>query len=214
MNKKYLLFDLDGTLTDSAKGIINCIKYALKELNVKIPDKETLNMFIGPPLMYGFSKYCNMDTATAKTALKKFRERYGTVGLYENAVYPEVEDTLKRLKENGKVIILATAKPQEYAERITEHFGLLKYFDCLVGATFDGRISNKDEVICEALRVADIKDKSLAVMIGDREQDILGAKRNGIDSVGARYGFCEENELENAGADYIIDTPSELLGLV
>lgn len=214
MNKKYLLFDLDGTLTDSALGIINCIKYALTELNAKIPEKKTLNRFIGPPLAYSFSNYCNMDTDTAKAAVKKYRERYGTVGLFENSVYPEIESTLKELRDKNKVIILATAKPIAYAKRIIEHFGLSKYFDYLVGATFDGRISNKDEVISEALKVANVKDKSLAVMIGDREQDILGAKNNGIDSIGAKYGFCEENELESAGADYIIDKPSDLLRLV
>lgn len=214
MHKKYILFDLDGTLTDSSEGIINCVRYALKAFDMDNLNHATLLRFIGPPLIDAFAEYANMDLETSKKAVEKYRERYRDIGIFENHVYDGIEDMLKVLKQNGKVIILATAKPYPFAKRILDHFGLSQYFDFAFGAEFSGKLIHKDAIINHALENAKISDKSLAIMVGDRAQDILGAIENGIDSIGVKYGFAEENELEVAGATYIVNTPEMVANLI
>ncbi|MGN0493884.1 MAG: HAD family hydrolase [Acutalibacteraceae bacterium] len=213
-NYKYILFDLDGTITDSALGITNSVKYALQKLGAPIPPYETLCKFIGPPLLEGFRDICGFDTEKAQAAVKLYREYYETTGLYENAVYDGIPEFLRALKENGKTVILATSKPEKFARLILKHFDLTQYFDLTAGATIDETRNKKDAVIAYALSMSDIKDKTLAVMVGDRHHDIFGAKKNGISSVGVLYGFGDREELTAAGADYIaedIDTLYKIL---
>lgn len=204
-NYKYILFDLDGTITDSALGITNSVKYALRKLNAPIPPYETLCKFIGPPLLDGFRDICGFETEKAQAAVKYYREYYETTGLFENAVYDGIPEFLRALKENGKSVILATSKPEKFARLILEHFDLIQYFDFAAGASMDETRNKKDAVIAYALLKCNIKDKSLAVMVGDRHHDICGAKVNGISSVGVLYGFGDRGELTDAGADYIAE---------
>ena len=207
---KYILFDLDGTITDSALGITNSVKYALNKLNAPIPPYETLCKFIGPPLLDGFRDICGFDAEKAQEAVKLYREYYETTGLYENAVYDGIPEFLRALKEKGKTVILATSKPEKFARLILEHFNLIQYFDYAAGATIDETRNKKDAVIAYALKECNITDKSLAVMVGDRHHDIFGAKQNGISCVGVLYGFGNRKELENAGADAIAESVSAL----
>ncbi len=207
---KYILFDLDGTITDSALGITNSVKYALNKLNAPIPPYETLCKFIGPPLLDGFRDICGFDAEKAQEAVKLYREYYETTGLYENAVYDGIPEFLRALKEKGKTVILATSKPEKFARLILEHFNLIQYFDYAAGATIDETRNKKDAVIAYALKECNITDKSLAVMVGDRHHDIFGAKVNGISCVGVLYGFGNLEELTAAGADYIAENIDEL----
>lgn len=205
MSWKYLLFDLDGTLTDSSEGILNCVVYALEAAGIEVPDRETLLQFVGPPLIEGFQDIIGMDHTAAVQATVKYRERYGVIGLFENKPYDGIALALSRLKSQGKVIALATSKPESYAVRILQHFNLMKYFDVAVGASMDESRNNKTAVIKEALRRLGISEdeKEQVLMIGDRRHDIRGAKDCGIASLGVYYGFAEIGELEKAGADYI-----------
>ena len=152
MSWKYLLFDLDGTLTDSSEGILNCVIYALEAAGIEVPDREKLLQFVGPPLIEGFQDIIGMDHAAAVQATVKYRERYGVIGLFENKPYDGIALALSRLKSQGKVIALATSKPESYAVRILQHFNLMKYFDVAVGASMDESRNNKTAVIKEALR--------------------------------------------------------------
>ena len=202
---KYILFDLDGTITDSALGITNSVKYALNKLNAPIPPYETLCKLIGPPLLDGFRDFCGFDNEKAHTAVNLYREYYKETGIFENIVYDGIPELLKALKENGKTVILATSKPEKFARLILEHFNLMQYFDLAAGASMDETRNNKDAVINYALKECNIKDKSLAVMVGDRHHDVDGARNNGISCVGVLYGFGNRKELEAAGADYIAE---------
>ncbi len=214
MNKKYILFDLDGTLTDSGEGIKNCVKYALEKIVEPIPDKSVLLRFIGPPLIDSFREFCHLSQERASLAVEKYRERYKDTGIFENCVYDGVTKMLSGLKSSGKTLLLATAKPIVFAERIMVHFDLAKYFDGLYGAELEPPYNNKIAVMRLALEKGGVDDLSTAVMVGDRSQDILGAKVVGIDSIGVRYGYAEKGELETAGADFICATPDEVLKLL
>lgn len=210
---KYILFDLDGTLTDSREGIINCVKYALEAFNRPVPSENELLQFIGPPLVEGFQNIAGMSMEEAVEATSKYRERYSVIGLFENKLYEGIADVLARLKKGGYEISLATSKPEEYSHRILEHFGIKKYFDEIVGSTLDGSRGRKADVIREVFRRMEIpeEEKKDVIMIGDRKHDILGAKECGIASLGVYYGFAPEHELEDYQADYIIHKVEELV---
>lgn len=208
-----LLFDLDGTLTDSFDGITNSVLYALKKMGEKLPAKEELRFFIGPPLSESFAVLFGGDTEKAELAVKNYREYYSVTGLLENRVYDGVEQTLKTLKDMGKRLFVATSKPEKFSVRIAEHFGLTKYIERVFGASFDSSRGTKDKVIEYALGEAGlIKDKT--VMIGDRHHDIDGAKANGLKSVGVLYGYGNYDELSSAGADFIVETPEEIVEII
>lgn len=216
MSWKYILFDLDGTVTDSSEGIINCVKYALESMGYDIPGYDRLFDFIGPPLIKGFQEISGMSEGEAKKATDKYREKYSITGLFENKPYDGIEDVLKMLKEDGKVIAMATSKPEVYAIRILEHFNLMDYFDEVTGSTLDGRLNDKKSVIEECLVRLGLsyEDKSNIIMVGDRKQDIIGARECGISSLGVYYGFAGDGELEAAGADYIVETVSEIADIL
>lgn len=204
-----ILFDLDGTLTDPKEGITNCVKYALEYFGIFEEDEDKLLKFIGPPLYDSFRGLYGFSENDAKLAVSKYRERFQNVGIFENRIFPDAENTLARLKQAGKQVALATSKPYVYAKRILEHFKISDYFDYTVGAELDGKRGYKDEVIRDVLRIAKREDLSKVIMVGDRENDILGAKKCGIASIGLRCGYAEKNELENAGADFIFNNLTE-----
>ncbi|MGN1203189.1 MAG: HAD family hydrolase [Eubacterium sp.] len=212
MMKSYdvILFDLDGTLTDSSPGIINSIIYALKKYNISVENTQELRKFLGPPLHESFREFYGFSDEKAMEAVSYYREYFSTKGLLENTLYSGIRELLQALKDNGKALIVATSKPQPFTDRIIDNFELRKYFYFVAGSNMDGTRSKKAEVIDYALESCNISDKSKAVMVGDRMHDIIGAKEVGIDSVGVEYGYGDYDELNNAGADYVVKTVEEL----
>lgn len=209
-----ILFDLDGTLTDPGTGITNSVAYSLQKFGINIECREELYKFIGPPLSVSFKEFYGFNDEKAKLAVKYYREYFSEKGLFENEVYPDTADLLSSLKNNGKTVILATSKPEVFAERILKHFDLLKYFDCICGSTLDESRNSKADVISYALEKAGIVSPSECIMIGDRKHDIIGAKSNCIKSIGVLYGYGSKEELACAGADRIVCTMNELENLL
>ena len=210
MKKKYVLFDLDGTLTDSQDGILNAIEYALDHYGIEVKDRSTLRPFLGPPLADSMQKYCGFDTDKAFEAVVKFREYYNTKGLFENRLYPGIERLLQTLQEKGCRLFVATSKPEQTAQEILAHFKLDGYFDYIGGATPDESRVKKEDVVRYVLETAGILDGREAVMVGDRKHDVIGARRNGLESVGVLYGYGDRQELMEAGADYLAETVEEV----
>ncbi len=211
--KEYLLFDLDGTLTDPKLGITTCVQYALKSFGIEEPDLDKLEPFIGPPLKDSFMEFYHLNEEQAIAAVEKYRERFSTVGLYENEIYTGIEDMLFTLKQNGMHLAVASSKPTVFVNKILEHFKIKQYFEVVVGSELDGRRVNKDEVVQEALnklfRNKPI-DREKVYMIGDRKFDVEGAKALGVESVGVSYGYGSLDELKEAQADYIVRSVAEL----
>ena len=210
---QYILFDLDGTLTDPKEGITKSVAYALNSYGISVENLDELCKFIGPPLKDSFMVYYGFDEKKAGEAVEKYREYFRPYGVYENQVYPGVENLLQKLQACGKTIILATSKPTVFAKVILEHFHLEQYFDCVVGSELDGSRVKKGDVIAYALKEAGVSDKTQAVMIGDREHDILGAKENGLDSIGVLYGYGNRTEHEACGAGMVVETVEALESL-
>jgi len=213
IRKKYILFDLDGTLTDPALGITNSVMYSLKKFGISVSDRSDLYKFIGPPLWESFINYYGFTREEANKAVEYYREYFKDIGIFENVVYTGIDDLLCSLVCKNKILILATSKPEIYAKRILKHFNLDRYFSFVAGSELDGTRIDKQEVIRYALRESNVVDLSLAVMIGDREYDIIGAKKAGIDSIGVLYGYGSPSELQNAGADYIVNDINDLITL-
>ena len=209
-----ILFDLDGTITDSGTGILNSVSYALKKYDIEIKDKAELNKFLGPPLQESFTRFCGFSPEETAKAIAYYREYYREKGIYENELYHDIPALLQELSEAGKTIILATSKPELFAVQIMKHFQMDKYFDFIGGATMDGARSKKADVIAYALEQCHITDISSAVMVGDREQDIFGAKEMGIDSIGVLYGYGSREELQGAGATYIAQNVRDIMKLI
>lgn len=212
-NYKYIFFDLDGTLTEPKVGITKSVAYALEYYGIHVEDLDSLCKFIGPPLKDSFMKYYGFDDAKAEEAVEKYREYFRPYGVYENEMYEGVDKLLKTLKECGKVIVLATSKPTVFAQTILDYFHLDTYFDHVIGSELDGSRVKKGDVIAYALMQAGVTDRSEVLMIGDREHDILGAKQNGLDSIGVLYGHGDRPELEACGADRIVESVEALLDL-
>jgi len=210
----YLLFDLDGTLTDPGEGITNSVAYALKKWGFEVSDKRELYPFIGPPLSASFKKYYGFSEEDALKCVEYYREYFRDRGIFENKVYEGIPELLETLKKSGKILVLATSKPEKFAKQILDHFDLSKYFDFVAGATMDESRNKKADVIRYALGLAQISDLSRAVMIGDRDQDIVGAKLNSIDSIGVLYGYGDLAEHTAAGAIHIAPCVKNILDLV
>lgn len=218
---KYLLFDLDGTITKSEQGIFNCIKYALDWAKISYPAPEVFRTFIGPSLYDSFANTLHMDDAMARSMVAKYRERYNVVGLYEAEVYDGVADILNALKEKGCVLSVATSKPTEPTLRILDKFGVGKYFDVVVGSNPDGTGSDKQHIISQVLdklkKEQGLTDEMVkagqVAMIGDRRYDIEGGKACGLQTIGVLYGYGSREEFEMAGADHIVSEPQEILNL-
>ena len=209
----YFLFDLDGTLTDPGLGITNSVAYALGKYGITVEDRRELYPFIGPPLRQSFSEFYGFDEEKTKEAVAFYREYFSEKGLFENEVYEGIPEVLSQLKQAGKKLLVATSKPEEFTNRILEHFGLAEYFDFVAGATMDETRNEKADIIAYALEQIADADKSKIVMVGDRKFDILGARENGIDSIGVLYGYGSRTELEEAQATHIVEKPEDLLRL-
>lgn len=217
---QYVLFDLDGTLTDPKEGITKSVQYALYAFGIMEPNLDKLEPFIGPPLADSFMEFYHLSPQEAAEAVEKYRERFQLTGLYENVIYEGITELLEALHEEGRSIAIASSKPTVFVEKILKYFKIASYFDVVVGSELDGRRSKKEEVVEEALRqLYQLKGQSFppkqealdrTVMIGDRKFDIQGAKAYGIDSIGVLYGYSGKGELKEAGADCIVKTVKEL----
>lgn len=211
---KYILFDLDGTITDSGEGITKSVKYALEHFNVTVDNLDELRRFIGPPLKESFKEFYKFDGEKANLALLKYREYYADRGIFENNLYEGITEILDELKECGKTIVLATSKPEVYAKKILKYFKIDKYFSFVAGADLEETRVKKGDVIKYALEGAEISNLSEVIMIGDREHDIIGAKENNIKSIGVLYGYGDVIELTQARADYIANNTKDLLKII
>mgnify|MGYP004665620031 CR=1 FL=1 len=211
MKYQHIFFDLDGTLTDSADGIVNSVRYALEKQGIVPPAREQLLPFVGPPLLDSFHKYYGMDREQGMQAIKAYREYFTDRGWKENSVYEGIPDVLKQLKDAGAHLYIATSKPEPFAKRIAEYFDLAKYFDGIVGSTLDEKITKKSQVIDLVLAQIGEDYHGKTVMVGDREHDVNGAKENGLPCIGVLYGYGSREELEEAGAAGISETVEGLL---
>jgi phosphoglycolate phosphatase len=198
-----VLFDLDGTLTDPELGITGCIAYALGKLGAPIPARADLRRYIGPPLRSGFvSLLGTSEEAVIERAVALYRERFADVGLYENELYAHTPDTLQRLVGAGHRLFVATSKPEVYASRIVQHFGVDKYFVHVYGSELSGERSDKAELLAHILAAEQI-NPACAIMVGDRHHDVAGARANGVASIAVLWGYGTEEELRQA--DHIVD---------
>lgn len=213
MDKKYYLFDLDGTLTASGEGILNSARYALNKMEYPIPEQKILQKFIGPPLMDAFMSHCAMTKEVAAEAVFHYRTYFKEKGIFENSLYDGVKELLHDMQKAGKKIILCTSKPEVFSVQILKHYEIDKYFHFVAGAIMDGVRSKKTEIIAHILDTLKIPAKD-SVMIGDTEFDILGAKQFSLTSVGVLYGYGSREGHEKAGADYIVKSVSELYDLI
>jgi phosphoglycolate phosphatase len=205
-----IYFDLDGTLTDPKPGITRSIQYALRKLGRGAPSEDALTWCIGPPLRASFVTLLG-DDGLADRGVAFYRERFADIGLYENAVYPDIEHVLAGLARPGRRLFVATSKPAVYAKRIIEHFKLAHHFETVFGSELDGTRVHKGELLAYAIDIART-DPARSIMIGDRSHDIVGAKQNAMDAMGVTYGYGSPEELIDAGASHICATPRDILG--
>ena len=213
MRYTHLLFDLDGTLTDPKVGITTCVQYALEKSGTPVADRDSLLPYIGPPLRRTFQERHGLSPEEAERAVTFYRERFSTVGLYENEVYPGIPTLLTALRAQGYVLGLATSKMERYAREILAHFGLADRFDHILGSTPDGTLAEKGDIIRLALtRCGFPGDRTL--MIGDTRYDIEGARENGLDSIAVSYGYGDWAETLAAGPTYTCATVGELEALL
>lgn len=210
MKYKYILFDLDGTLTDPKVGITKAVQYALEKNNIKEDSLSTLEKFIGPPLKDSFMEFYSFDEKKSLDSIQYFREYLKKKGIFENQIYLGIEDLLKKLKQNDYKIIVATSKPLVFAKTILKHFKMIEYFDLIVGSNLDGTLVDKGEIISYVIDYLKIKNLKEVIMIGDRKYDIIGAKKNNIDSIGVLYGYGSMEELKIANPNYMINSIDQL----
>ena len=209
---KAILFDLDGTLTESGEGITKCVQYALEKLGKPESDLKKLEVFIGPPLMEQFMKYAGLDEETARRAVEYYRERYSTTGIFENRPYPGVEEMLQELKRKKYLLAVASSKPEYFVKQILDYFHLTEYFNEIVGSELNGSRTNKTEVIEETLRRLGLdKHREQVIMVGDKEHDVLGARAAGLECVAVSYGYGTEEELTAAQPLQTVSSTEEIL---
>ncbi|CYW18489.1 HAD family hydrolase [Streptococcus suis] len=204
-----ILFDLDGTLTDSGQGILNSVAYALEKMGIEEPDAANLNQFIGPPLYESFSRFYQLNPEDTQSAVDAFRVYFKEKGMFENQLYPGIIPLLEELRTAGKTLVIATSKPEIFAKQILEHFGIAHYFDVIAGASLDSSRISKADVIGYAINQLEAFPKH-AVMIGDREHDIEGARMHQLPAIGVLYGYGSKQEFEKAGATMIVETVQDL----
>lgn len=214
MKKKYLFFDLDGTLTDSMPGITNAVQYALKRYGIEVEDTSVLKPFVGPPLQDSFREYYQFSEKDSLDAIPVFREYYTTKGWLENEPYAGVMEMLQELIASGKKLYVATSKPEWMAKQVLEYFDLDFYFEYIGGADDDENRVKKDDVIRYVMETCGLENKEEIVMIGDRSHDIVGAHKMGLEAVGVLYGYGDRAELEGANAEWITETTSSLCELL
>ncbi len=209
---EYILFDLDGTLTDSGPGIMNGFEYSLGKMGVEYPGRDYLKQFVGPPLGDSFEKTLGFSPEDAAKGIAFYREYYAEKGVYENDVYPGIPELLEKLKASGKKLIVATTKAELMANVVMDHFGLRKYFDLMVASNNPDR-KNQIDVLGFAIEYGGV-DRERAVMVGDRFYDITGAAHFGMTSVGVLYGYGSRQELEEAGASHIAESVEDLYDIL
>jgi phosphoglycolate phosphatase len=208
---QYILFDLDGTLTDPREGITKSVQYALRHMGIEEPDLSALEHFIGPPLHDELMRCYGFDRERAEQAIAAYRVRFRQVGWQENVLFEGVPQMLAKLKNSGKKLAIASSKPAVFVEKILRHFEIAAYFDAVSGATLDGAVSTKAQVVEQALQMLGAPERKQTVLVGDRVYDVEGACQNGIDCIGLTMGFGGREELETAGAVQIVDTWDALL---
>ena len=211
MKQQTILFDLDGTVTDSGEGIINCAAMTLERLGLPVPDRETMRVFVGPPLHDTFIKF-GVPPEEADRAVEIYRSRYHTVGKFENNPYPGIRELLDALRKRGFRLLIATSKPEKLSCEILEHFDLARYFDRICGATLDRSRITKADVI--AYLLADYPERGETLMVGDTAFDVTGAAVHGISTIGVSWGYGSTQEMREAGAIVIASTTAELLNLI
>ena len=211
MTKSTLFFDLDGTLTDPQEGITGCIRFAMQQLQIEPPAQEQLTWCIGPPLRENFVAL--VGEALADAAVEFYRQRFSTIGLYENELYPEIPHVLHELRSRGHSLLVASSKPRVFVERILQYFDLDRYFNAIYGSELDGRLQDKSELLAVALAEQELR-ASDCVMIGDRHHDALGAANNGMDFIGVLYGFGAAEEFSANGFRCWVERPLELIDAV
>lgn len=211
---KYILFDLDGTLTDPAEGITKSVQYALKKYGIEVSDLASLKKFIGPPLTHSFMEFYGFTNEVAKEAVEFYREYFAVTGIFENSVFPGVEELLKSILACGGTLYVATSKPTVFAKRILEHFNLSHYFKDVIGSNLDGTMVDKAEIIKHVLGLEALEDKSSFIMIGDREHDCIGAIKNDIEVIGVTFGYGGEEELKASKATYLARSIEDILKLL
>ena len=209
-----VLFDLDGTLTDPAEGIVRCIQHSLAILEIACPPAEELTRYIGPPLREVFVSVCNSsDESLVERAVAVFRERFSTIGLFENTPYDDVGQMLTTLRSESYQLFVATSKPQVYAEKILNHFSLSDHFIEIHGNDLEGRLDDKAELLRELVVRRELIPEE-TIMVGDRKHDVIAARKNGVTSLGVTYGYGSREELLEAGVDHICETPLEVVTLI
>ncbi|MGB4325520.1 MAG: HAD family hydrolase [Candidatus Nanopelagicales bacterium] len=212
---EFILFDLDGTLTDAGPGILNCIEHALSDQGIEYPERAAMRSFLGPPLAVTFREHFNMSDAQITQAIDKYRERYHDVGMFENSVYDGVPELLQSLQASGIRMATATSKPEYSATRILQHFELDQYFEFIGASSLDGSRDSKASVIKHTLATTGAHPtKDSMIMVGDRHHDIDGAREHGINTIGVLWGYGDHDELSSAGATEIVHTPQELLAVL
>jgi len=204
-----IIFDLDGTLSESAEGITKSVQYMLEKFGIIEPDLKKLECFIGPPITVSLKSLYGFDDDKAWQGVMYYRERFEKKGIYENRPYDGVENMLKKLKAAGKTLAIATSKPQPQTEIIIRRYGFDKYLDCVIGPDPKSKTTTKSDVVSYVIDRLGC-DKNATVMVGDKHHDINGAKDNGIKSIGVLYGYGSKQELEESGADVIVDSVAEL----
>lgn len=211
IEKNTVLFDLDGTLTDPGLGITNSVAHALRRMGRPVPPRQQLYRYIGPPLISSFMEYAGLTEAEARQAVTLYRDYFAPTGIFENAVYEGIPALLGDLRAAGRQVVLATSKPEKFAVQILEHFDLAQYFDVVAGASMDESRTAKADVIALALQRCGAVQ---AVMVGDREHDVLGARANGLPCIGVGYGYGSREELLDAGAAAFAETVADLRTLL
>ena len=210
---KAVLFDLDGTLTDSGEGIMKSVQYALEKIGHPEPELEKLRCFVGPPLADMFRQYAGISQEEAEEAVKYYRERYAPIGILENRVYEGMEEVLTSLRRKGYVLGVASSKPDHFVRIVLENFGLSRFFDIVTGANLDGSLSKKAEVVAASLqKLEEIGiHKNQVILVGDTRYDVLGAREAGIDCLAVAYGYGDREDLLSVNPLAVADTPSRIL---
>lgn len=211
---EYIFFDLDGTITDSGTGIVNAALYALEKYNISVNDKDELKKFIGPALQDSFSVDYGFNEEEIEDAIATFREYYAEKGIFENELYPRIEEVLIELKNRNKKLVIATSKPEVFTIQVLKHFDILKYFDHIAAASLDDSKIKKGVIIKEAIENLGITNLDSVVMVGDRKHDIKGANVNGIASIGVMWGYGSIEEFEKHEATHIAHNVMDLLEII
>lgn len=211
MNKyRYIIFDLDGTISDPKEGLINSIVYSCKKFGINDYNPEEFTSFIGPPLHISYKSRFNLSDAEAEKIVKYYREYYSDKGKFENSLYSGIPEFLEYLKSKNYILAVATSKPTVFSKEILEHFCLADYFDVVIGSNLDNTMSEKSEIIAEVIKKLNLEAPNKCIMIGDRKFDIIGAHQNGIKCISMLYGYGSMQEFKAHNADYIFETLEEI----